>query len=60
MKKIVTLFKDKNFRRTFVIVVLLIVAAVAYVIFQKTTGRVFIDNSLIQSPVITVSPSASG
>ena len=33
---------------------------VIYIVFQKTTGRIYIDNSTIQSPVITVSPSTPG
>ncbi len=31
-----------------------------YIGFQIRTGRVFIDNSLIQTPIITVSPSSQG
>ncbi len=60
MKKIISLFRNKNFLRTFGIVCFLLIVSGTYVIFQKTTGRVFIDNSLIQAPIITVSPSASG
>ncbi|HUD20348.1 MAG TPA: efflux RND transporter periplasmic adaptor subunit [Patescibacteria group bacterium] len=60
MKKEFPLFKNKKLLRivggVFVVVLLL----VACIIFQKMTGRVFIDNSLIQSPVITISPSSSG
>lgn len=41
-------------------VVAIVIAVVVYVVFQKTTGRVFIDNSLIQSPVIVISPSGAG
>ena len=60
MKK--SLFKFKN--RTFVIaiggLVLLIIAASLYLYFQKTNGRIYIDNSLIEAPVITISPSLTG
>jgi multidrug resistance efflux pump len=31
-----------------------------YVVYQKKTGRIFIDTSLIQAPVITISPSSIG
>ena len=42
------------------IVFLMIVAIGTYIYIQLTAGRVFIDNSIIQTPIITVSPSAAG
>lgn len=55
---------SKSSNRTFVKVAggafVLILLAVGYIIFQKTTGRVYIDNSLIQAPTIVFSPSLSG
>ncbi len=41
-------------------VVLLVLFIGGYLFFQMTTGRVYIDNSLIQTPVITISPLSSG
>ena len=60
MKKIFFLFKNKNFLKMAGIVCLLVILTGIYVFYQKTTGRVFIDKSLIQAPVITISPSLSG
>ena len=60
MKKKLSLFKNKFFLITAGSFLLLVLLAVGYFFYQKETGRVFIDNSLIQSPVITISPSASG
>ncbi len=60
MKKLFALFKNPAALKATGVVVLFLVLAGLYVYFQTTTGRVFIDNSTIQSPVITVSPSASG
>jgi len=60
MKKFFARFKDKKFRQIFLGIVLVIVLLAAYITYQKYTGRVFIDNSLIQAPVITVSPSIAG
>jgi multidrug resistance efflux pump len=37
-----------------------ILAFIAYIVYQKNTDRVFIDTSIIQSPIITVSPSIAG
>jgi multidrug resistance efflux pump len=42
------------------IVCLVIVLVGLYMYFLKTTGRIFIDTSLIQAPVLTISPSTSG
>lgn len=55
--------KKNNFSRLIKIAslgIVLVLVVTAYFIFQKTTGRVYIDKSLIQAPVITVSPSNSG
>jgi multidrug resistance efflux pump len=60
MKKIFLLFKNKQFMKNAGIVLAVITLAICYIVFQKMTGRVFIDNSLIQTPVITVSPSLMG
>jgi len=60
MKKIAALFKNKMFLRTSGAILAVILIASAYVIFESLTGRVFIDNSITQSPIITVSPSMSG
>jgi multidrug resistance efflux pump len=60
MKNIIQLFKNKKFLTIAGGVAALVLFVVSFVVFQKTTGRVNIDKSLIQSPVITISPSQSG
>jgi len=60
MKKILSLFKSKSFLTAFGAISGVIVLLVVYVIVMKMTGRVFIDNSVIQTPVITISPSLAG
>jgi multidrug resistance efflux pump len=60
MKKIFSLFKNRNFLKIAGSICVLILFVSLYIFFQKTTGRVFIDHSLIQTPVITISPSLSG
>lgn len=60
MKKIITLFKNRKFLKTIAGIGLLILAGGIYVIFQKTTSRIYIDKSLIQAPIIVISPSGSG
>jgi len=39
---------------------LLVLLAGLYILLQNIMGKVYIDNSLIQAPVITVSPGTSG
>jgi multidrug resistance efflux pump len=62
MKKIIINFKNSKFRKIIVaagIFVLFSIAAV-FVYFLKTTDRIFIDKSVIQAPVITISSSTQG
>ena len=60
MKKIFSLFKNPKFLKISGGAFIFILAAVLFIIFEKTTGRVYISNSLIQAPVITISPTQSG
>jgi multidrug resistance efflux pump len=60
MRKLIRLFKNKKFLRISGAILVLILLSLSYIYFQKTTGRIFIDNSLISAPIITVSPSSSG
>ena len=60
MKKEESKPKSKKGLIIVVICLLVFVGLGFYLFFITTTGRVYIDNSLIQTPVITVSPSLSG
>ncbi len=60
MKKIFSLFKNRKFLKITGTVCLLILLTGLFIFFQETTGRIYIDNSLIQAPVIIVSPSYAG
>lgn len=60
MKNLMTKFKDPKFLKIFGGIVAVIIIVVLYVVFEETTNRVFIDNSIIQAPVITVTPAISG
>jgi multidrug resistance efflux pump len=62
MKKIFSQLKNRKFLRIIIAsgIFLLIVLTGLYIFLQKTTGRIFIDKSLIQAPVITISPSLMG
>ena len=60
MKQNISKFKKRKFLATAGGIGVLILLAGLYVFFQKTTGRIYIDKSLIQAPVIVISPSLSG
>jgi len=60
MKNALTKLKNPRFLKTAGAILGIIIIIIVYVIFQKTTGRVYISKSVIQSPVITISPSVSG
>jgi multidrug resistance efflux pump len=60
MRKLVTLFKNTRFLKSAGVVCALIVLFGIFVFYLKTNGRIRIDNSTIEAPVITISPSTSG
>src|SRR5579872_369319 len=60
MKKLLALFKNKQFVKRFLIVVVVLLLIGSYIAYQKIVDRVFIDDSLIQAPIITISPAGAG
>jgi len=60
MKKLFSKLKDPKVLRTLIAIVVLALVAGAYLFYEKTTQRVFIDDSLVSAPVITVAPAATG
>lgn len=60
MKRIFLLLRNKNFLKFFGVICLMALFVGLYIFYLSTTGRIFIDNSLIQSPLITISPSLPG
>lgn len=60
MKNFSNLIKSRKFWKTSTLIFIILLAAGIYIYYQLTDGRVFISNSIIQAPVITVSPSIYG
>src|SRR5258708_17529291 len=60
MKKIISRFKDRKFLKRFILVLVVLILIGSYIAYQKFVGRIFIDNSLIQAPIVTISPSGTG
>lgn len=60
MKKFFSLFKNKAFLKGLGIFLIIVLVIGSYIVYEIVSGRIFIDDSLIQTPIITVSPSVSG
>jgi multidrug resistance efflux pump len=60
MKNKFAFLKNRKLLNIVGIVCLLVLLVGFYIFYSQTTGRIFIDKSQIQAPVITVSPSATG
>ena len=60
MKKAAKTLKNRQFLRIAGIILIIVIVLSAVFYFVKTAQRVFIEDSLIQAPIITVSPTASG
>lgn len=60
MKKLFSKLKNPKALRTVVVVVVVLLFVGGIFLYEKLQGRVFIDDSLIQGPIISVAPSASG
>lgn len=60
MKKPDPKFKNKKLLLTLGAVFTAVLILTGFVVFEKMTDRVYVDNSLIQAPVIIISPSMSG
>lgn len=60
MKKLIAYLKNpQNIKRLATILAILIITG-AYYFFQKTQGRISIDNSQVSAPLINITPSAPG
>jgi len=60
MKKIFSLLKNHKLLKIAGSMLLLIILIVSFIVYRGIADRIYIDNSLIQTPVITISPSQSG
>jgi len=60
MKNALTKLKNPKFLKTAGVILAIIIIVIVYIFFQETTGRVYINNSLVSSPTITISPSLAG
>ena len=55
-----TLFQNKKLMAMIGAISAVVLMLIGYYVVETTTGRVFIDKSLISAPIISVSPSSPG
>lgn len=60
MKNVFKQLRNPKVLKILIAFVVLALVTGAYVFYEKTTNRVFIDDSLVSAPVINVAPSTSG
>ena len=60
MNKKPSLFKNRNFWKTIGGILILILLIGLYIFYKETHGKIYIDNSTLQAPVIVISPSSAG
>lgn len=60
MNKFFSPLKNKTFLKGAAVALVIVLLVGGYIIYQKITDRVFVDNSLIQAPIITIAPSSNG
>lgn len=60
MRKTLSKFKDRGFLKRFSIVLIIILLIIGFVVYEKIVDRVSIEDSLVQAPIISISPSSAG
>lgn len=63
MKKISSVFakfKNRQFRRIFLLVIVIILAIIGTLAYEKKVARVQIDNSLVNAPISSIAPTTPG
>ena len=60
MKNLIKKIRQPKILRVIIGVILVAVIVLVFLFLQKTSNRVEIDDSLIDAPIINISPSASG
>lgn len=60
MKNIFAKIKNPKILRVLVAVVVVLVSIFGYVFYQLREGRIYIDNSLIQAPIVSITPATPG
>ncbi|MGE5041918.1 MAG: efflux RND transporter periplasmic adaptor subunit [Candidatus Levyibacteriota bacterium] len=60
MKNLIKKIRNPKVLRVLIGALIVILVVGGYLFFEKTNGRVQIDNSLVQSPIINIVPAAPG
>ncbi len=60
MKKLFVSLRNKTVLRIIIAIVIIGLAVVGFLYLEKTQGRVFVDNSLVNASIISIAPQTSG
>jgi len=60
MKKILRLFKNKQFLQSGIVLITVIIMVILSIFYLITENRISIEDSVVSSPIISVSPSTPG
>jgi len=60
MKNLIKKIRQPKILRPLILVLVILTVVIGYVFYQLRTSRIFIDDSLVDAPAITISPTISG
>lgn len=60
MKKIFSIFKNREFLKRFIVIISILLVIGGFYVYGAKEGRVYIDNSLVQAPITSISPVNPG
>jgi len=60
MKNLFQKLKNPRILQPISLILTIVIVVVLYLFYQMYVGRVFIDNSLVDAPLVTISPNISG
>ena len=60
MKNLIHKIKEPKILKSILITIVVILLIGGFILFEKLRDRVFIDNSLIQAPIVSISPDGQG
>lgn len=60
MKNIINKLKQPKIFKPLLVIFMVLIIFISFVIYQFRAGRIFIDDSLVDAPLITISPTTPG
>lgn len=60
MKNILAKIKNPKVARVLIIIAVILITIFSYIFYATRTGRIFIDDSLVQTPIVSIAPNVPG